>query len=334
MTEPDTAPRVSRGRFVETGFYPRHGCEAPLPAFSDLGAGGFSIMDAIVQPPLVNNMLPSEPPGSCTASKPEDTTVSIPLRPEQPRFARSAASSALRTRRCAIASRPTDAPDLTGRSYACTGIPQLGDLTRRPRISCSSSSRRSPTRPCKGHHALHVGRLRRRQASGATRPNGITAQRRPRGGHARRWRQDDRYAQRYSRSRLAASPYAQSPSDAARRHQPPPHRHRRQQATPASDEPVITDRGRCAHRSCRCRPRPTAIAWTRPGFRLGLGLVYGEMQGLRGAPSGRLLGPRLASGCGSTRTGRSSRRSSTRPRVASGGLSGCGSPARSIRRGT
>ena len=38
------------------------------------------------------------------------------------------------------------------------------------------------------------------------------------------------------------------------------------------------------------------IAWTRPGFRLGLGLVYGRMQGLRGAPSGRLLGPMLHAG--------------------------------------
>jgi len=37
-------------------------------------------------------------------------------------------------------------------------------------------------------------------------------------------------------------------------------------------------------------------AWTRPGFRLGLGLVYGRMDGLRGAPSGRLLGPQLHAG--------------------------------------
>lgn len=37
-------------------------------------------------------------------------------------------------------------------------------------------------------------------------------------------------------------------------------------------------------------------AWTRPGFRLELGLAYGEMYGLRGAPSGRLLGPILRAG--------------------------------------
>ena len=37
-------------------------------------------------------------------------------------------------------------------------------------------------------------------------------------------------------------------------------------------------------------------AWLHPGFRLGLGLTYGEFHGLRGAPSGRLLGPKLRVG--------------------------------------
>ncbi|MBV8756569.1 MAG: hypothetical protein JO257_04825 [Deltaproteobacteria bacterium] len=37
-------------------------------------------------------------------------------------------------------------------------------------------------------------------------------------------------------------------------------------------------------------------AWTQPGFRLALGMAYGRMQGLRGAPSGRLLGPLLHAG--------------------------------------
>ncbi len=38
------------------------------------------------------------------------------------------------------------------------------------------------------------------------------------------------------------------------------------------------------------------VAWTRSGFRLGLGLVYGQLVGLRGAPSGRLLGPTIRIG--------------------------------------
>lgn len=32
-------------------------------------------------------------------------------------------------------------------------------------------------------------------------------------------------------------------------------------------------------------------AWQRSGFRLGLGLVYGQLIGMDGAPSGRLIGP-------------------------------------------
>ncbi len=37
-------------------------------------------------------------------------------------------------------------------------------------------------------------------------------------------------------------------------------------------------------------------AWQKPGFRLGLGFAYGELHGLRGAPSGRLIGPLLRVG--------------------------------------
>jgi hypothetical protein len=37
-------------------------------------------------------------------------------------------------------------------------------------------------------------------------------------------------------------------------------------------------------------------AWKRSGFRLGLGLTYGRLIGLEGAPSGRLLGPTIRFG--------------------------------------
>jgi hypothetical protein len=38
------------------------------------------------------------------------------------------------------------------------------------------------------------------------------------------------------------------------------------------------------------------LAWQNSGFRLGLGLVYGQLVGLRGAPSGRLIGPTIRVG--------------------------------------
>jgi hypothetical protein len=37
-------------------------------------------------------------------------------------------------------------------------------------------------------------------------------------------------------------------------------------------------------------------AWTRSGFRLSLGLVYGQFSGANGAPSGRILGAQLRAG--------------------------------------
>ena len=44
---------------------------------------------------------------------------------------------------------------------------------------------------------------------------------------------------------------------------------------------------------------PTAadrVAWQTSGFRLGLGLVYGQLTGLRGAPSGRMIGATIRAG--------------------------------------
>ncbi len=64
---------------------------------------------------------------------------------------------------------------------------------------------------------------------------------------------------------------------------------------PSSDKPVITDEEEGPPKLSL----PTEAdrqAWTHPGFRLGLGLTYGEFHGLRGAPSGRLLGPTLRVG--------------------------------------
>jgi hypothetical protein len=38
------------------------------------------------------------------------------------------------------------------------------------------------------------------------------------------------------------------------------------------------------------------LAWQRSGFRLGLGVVYGQFHGVGGAPSGRLLGAQVRAG--------------------------------------
>jgi hypothetical protein len=38
------------------------------------------------------------------------------------------------------------------------------------------------------------------------------------------------------------------------------------------------------------------VAWRQSGFRLGLGLAYGRLEGVRGPPSGRLLGVQIRAG--------------------------------------
>lgn len=161
MSKPDQRLAFREGSFVETGFYPRHGCEGPLPAFSILGAGGFSIMDAIAA--TAAGVLPSEPPGSCTASKPEDATVVIPLQPstevrevgcEQRR-----SDSSVRYRQ-----PPTDEPDLGDRDYACTGIPQFGEPDPATADIVQLVVATKPEETCKGltHYTLigcHEGNL-------------------------------------------------------------------------------------------------------------------------------------------------------------------------------
>ena len=126
--EPDQRIAFREGAFVETGFYPRHGCDAPLPAFSILGAGGFSIADAIAA--TAAGVLPAETAASCTEDKPEDVTVAIPLAAPDRGRARSAATQRdLDSQRALPRSPPTDPPDLAGRSQACAKIPQLGGDT-------------------------------------------------------------------------------------------------------------------------------------------------------------------------------------------------------------
>lgn len=123
MTEPDTRLAFREGAFIESGFYPRHGCGTPLPAFSLLSAGGFSFADAVAA--TVAGTLPSEDPATCSETAPEDTIVRIPLRPpaevREVRCEQRREDSSVRYRR-----PPTEALDLTNRAYACTSIPNLG----------------------------------------------------------------------------------------------------------------------------------------------------------------------------------------------------------------
>ncbi|MGE0402539.1 MAG: hypothetical protein AB7T06_37905 [Kofleriaceae bacterium] len=62
-----------------------------------------------------------------------------------------------------------------------------------------------------------------------------------------------------------------------------------------ADKPVITDEEEGPPK-LSLPTEEDRQAWQKPGFRLSLGMTYGEFHGLRGAPSGRLLGPILRVG--------------------------------------
>jgi hypothetical protein len=123
MTEPDTRLAFREGAFLESGFYPRHGCGTPPPAFSLLSAGGFSFTEAVAA--TVAGTLPSEDPATCSETAPEAATVTIPLRaPAEVREVRCEQrreDSSVRYRR-----PPTESLDLASHPYACASIASLG----------------------------------------------------------------------------------------------------------------------------------------------------------------------------------------------------------------
>lgn len=123
MTEPDTRLAFREGAFLESGFYPRHGCGTPPPAFSLLSAGGFSFADAVAA--TAAGTLPSEDPATCVETAPEARTVQIPLRPpaevREVRCEQRREDSSVRYRR-----PPTDSIDLANLPHACASIPNLG----------------------------------------------------------------------------------------------------------------------------------------------------------------------------------------------------------------
>lgn len=123
MTEPDTRLAFREGAFFESGFYPRHGCGAPLPAFSLLSAGGFSFADAVAA--TAAGTLPAEDPTSCVETAPEARTIQVPLRAPaevaEVRCEQRREDSSVRYRR-----PPTDAIDLANLPHACAKIPNLG----------------------------------------------------------------------------------------------------------------------------------------------------------------------------------------------------------------
>lgn len=153
MSQPDTRLAFREGDFIETGFYPRHGCGEPLPAFSMLSAGGFSFEEALAA--TVAGMLPSQDPATCVEAPADDVAVEIPFRPtEEVREVacnQRSEDSSVRYRQ-----PPVDAPDLTDRTVACASIPSLGGDPIAPEGTVQLLVSSRPDQPCRAitHYTL------------------------------------------------------------------------------------------------------------------------------------------------------------------------------------
>jgi hypothetical protein len=143
MTQPDTRLAFREGGFnAAAAFYPRRGCGEPLPSFSVVSAGGFTATAALAA--LVRGELPAQDPATCREES-MDATIAIALRPpsevRQVGCAERRSDSSVRYRQ-----PPVEAPDLTGRTVACAGIPDFGSgktdgmvqfvISGRPSDSC------------------------------------------------------------------------------------------------------------------------------------------------------------------------------------------------------
>jgi hypothetical protein len=124
MTRPDRRLAFREGGFVETGYYPRHGCGAPAPGFSILSAGGFSLEAAIAA--TIAGELPAQDPATCAEDAPDaaiEVALGDPAGAAEVACEQRALDSSIRYR-----DPPTaPPPGLADRAQACAKIPTLGD---------------------------------------------------------------------------------------------------------------------------------------------------------------------------------------------------------------
>ena len=121
MTAPDQRVAFREGGFdARSAFYPRAGCEPPLPGFSVLAAGGFTTEAALAA--LLSGGLPPEDPSTCAVSAPAETTIAIdaraPAEVQEVGCAPRREDSSVRYR-----VPPSGGLDLEDRAWACVHLP-------------------------------------------------------------------------------------------------------------------------------------------------------------------------------------------------------------------
>ena len=129
MTQADQRVSFREGDFsAVAAFYPRAGCGDPPPAFSALGAGGFTAQAAIDA--TIAGMLPTEDPATCTQTPLAATTIAIPI--QDPANVKEVActerttDSSVRYRDPEPLGNDGSSPDFTDRTMACVHSPSFG----------------------------------------------------------------------------------------------------------------------------------------------------------------------------------------------------------------
>src|SRR5262249_52374707 len=103
-------------------FYPRAGCGDPLPSFSIVSAGGFSVMAAITAE--LSGQLPPEDPSTCR-EQPADTPVTLAFQSPGPLHELACQERTLDSSiRCP--QPPADPPALINRRAAYAQVPDFG----------------------------------------------------------------------------------------------------------------------------------------------------------------------------------------------------------------
>ncbi|HET6148079.1 MAG TPA: hypothetical protein VFH68_11165 [Polyangia bacterium] len=141
MTAPDERVAYLEGTYLISGFYPRNGCNDPPGSFSIVGAGGFSVADAIAA--SAKGQLPVE--SSCidpVPGQPLDRQVSIAVQDhrsvQEVSCVQRATDSSVRYRE-----PPPDAPDFFGRTTACAHLPTFDAQNQSSLIQLVVSGRRT-----------------------------------------------------------------------------------------------------------------------------------------------------------------------------------------------
>jgi hypothetical protein len=124
MTRPDQRIAFREGDFnAAAAFYPRQGCPPPPRGFSVLAAGGFSEAAALAA--ILAGQLPPEDPQTCAEVGLDQSVVSIAI--SDPAAATQVACLPRGTNGIPrYRDPPAEAPDLTNRTWACAGLPDLG----------------------------------------------------------------------------------------------------------------------------------------------------------------------------------------------------------------